>query len=80
MKTVLAAFALAVLAAGPAQAFHCPQDMARIDAMLPQAKLSPDKLAEVKKLRAEGEALHKAGRHQESVDTLAKAQAILAAK
>jgi len=32
---------------------------------------------EVKKYRAEGEALHKAGKHQESLDTLAKAEKIL---
>lgn len=28
-------------------------------------------------MRADGEALHNAGKHQESVDTLAKAMAIL---
>ena len=31
----------------------------------------------VKKYRADGEALHKAGKHQESVDALAKAMKIL---
>jgi hypothetical protein len=35
---------------------------------------------EVKQHRAEGEALHKAGKHQESVDTLAKAMKILNVK
>ena len=34
-------------------------------------------MAEVKKLRAEVESLHKAGKHQESIDTLAKAMKIL---
>jgi hypothetical protein len=34
-------------------------------------------LCEVKKYRAEGEVLHKAGKHQESLDTLAKAEKIL---
>ena len=34
-------------------------------------------MAEVKKLRADGEALHKAGKHQESVDALEKAEKIL---
>jgi hypothetical protein len=33
-------------------------------------------MEEVKKYRAEGEALHKAGKHQESLDTLAKAEKI----
>jgi len=32
------------------------------------------------KLRADGEALHKAGKHQESVDTLGKAKGILGLK
>ncbi|HAU4930363.1 hypothetical protein [Aeromonas hydrophila] len=53
-------------------------DMKKIDdALAAKPALSADKLAEVKKLRAEGEVLHKAGKHQESVDTLAKAMAML---
>jgi hypothetical protein len=40
-------------------------------------KLTTEQMAEVKKLRAEGETFHKAGKHQESVDTLAKAMKIL---
>lgn len=47
------------------------------DALAAKPALSADKLAEVKKLRAEGEVLHKTGKHQESVDTLAKAMAML---
>lgn len=39
--------------------------------------LSADQLTEVKRLRAEGGSLHQQGRHQESVDTLAKAMRIL---
>jgi hypothetical protein len=65
------------LASSSAMAFHCPEDMKKIDAALPNAKLSAAQMAEVKKLRAEGEALHKQGKHQESVDTLAKAMKIL---
>ena len=76
MKRTALAFALA-LAASPALAFHCPKDMKAIDAALPKAKLSAAQMSEVKKLRADGEALHKAGKHQESVDTLAKAMKIL---
>ncbi len=37
-------------------------------------------MEEVKKYRAEGETLHKAGKHQESLDTLAKAEKILGIK
>lgn len=65
------------LASSTAFAFHCPKDMKAIDEALPKAKLSGAQLAEVKKYRAEGEALHKAGKHQESVDTLAKARKLL---
>ena len=36
-----------------------------------------NQMKDVKKFREEGEALHKAGKHQESVDTLAKAMKIL---
>ena len=39
--------------------------------------LSDAQMSEVKKARADGEALHKAGKHQESVDTLAKAMKVL---
>jgi hypothetical protein len=53
-------------------------DMQQIDAALAaNPKLSAEQLAEVKKLRAEGEAQHNAGDHAKSVDTLAKAKAIL---
>ncbi|MBI3045592.1 MAG: hypothetical protein HYY78_22525 [Betaproteobacteria bacterium] len=65
------------LASSTAFAFHCPKDMLAIDAALPKATLSAAQMSEVKKYRAEGEALHKTGKHQGSVDTLAKAMKIL---
>jgi hypothetical protein len=79
VKIHLTALLVAGLAvAAPAFAFHCPQDMAAIDAALAKnPKLSAQQMAEVKKLRAEGEALHKAGKHQQSVDTLDKAKKLL---
>ncbi|HXV10658.1 MAG TPA: hypothetical protein VD839_07625, partial [Burkholderiales bacterium] len=59
-------------------AFQCPKDMKAIDAALAKnPQLSAQQMADVKKYRAEGEALHKAKKHQESVDTLAKAKKIL---
>jgi len=59
-------------------AFHCPMDMKKIDEALGKnPQLSEAQMSEVKKLRADGEELHKAGKHQESVDTLAKAMKIL---
>jgi len=70
--------AAGMFAAGSAFAFHCPADMAKIDAALAKnPPLSAAQLAEVKKERADGEALHKAGKHQESVDTLGKAMKTL---
>jgi hypothetical protein len=70
--------AVLALAASAALAFHCPADMAKIDAALAKnPKLSADQMTQVKKFRTDGEALHKAGKHQESVDTLAKAMKIL---
>lgn len=62
-----------------ALAFHCPADMKKIDAALAaNPKLTAEQMSEVKKLRAEGETLHKAGKHQESVDALGKAMKMLA--
>ena len=70
--------AAAMLVAGSAFAFHCPADMAKIDAALAKnPKLTDAQMAEVKQQRADGETLHKAGKHQESVDTLAKAMKTL---
>ena len=80
MKRIAPLIALA-LASGAVLAFHCPADMKKIDqALAKNPPLSAAQLAEVKKYRADGEALHKAGKHQDSVDTLAKAMAILKIK
>jgi hypothetical protein len=76
LKYVVAAAAIVFSTA--AFAFHCPADMKKIDeAMAKNPQLTAAQMAEVKKFRAEGETLHKAGKHQESVDTLAKAMKIL---
>jgi hypothetical protein len=81
MKRITLAILLATVmtaTASTALAFHCPADMRKIDeAMAKNPKLTPEQTAEVKKYRAEGEQLHKSGKHQESVDTLAKAMKIL---
>ncbi len=74
----LFAAALLAIASGSVFAMHCPMDMKAIDeALSKKPSLSDAQLAEVTKLRADGEAMHKAGKHQESVDTLAKARKIL---
>jgi hypothetical protein len=78
MKRYLAIGAAMLFAAGSAMAFHCPADMKKIDeALAKKPTLTPAELTEVTKLRADGESLHKAGKHQESVDALAKAMKIL---
>lgn len=79
MKIRFAAlFGALMLASASAFAFHCPAEMKKIDAALAKnPKLSSKQLSDVKKFRAEGETLHKAGKHQESLDALAKAEKIL---
>ena len=74
----LGLFTAMLVASATAFAFHCPNDMKMIDAALAKKpKLSDKEMAEVTKYRQDGEKLHKEGKHQESVDTLAKAMKIL---
>lgn len=65
------------LAAGGALAHNCPNEMKTIDAKLPVVKLSNEHAAKVKALRAEGEAAHKAGKHDESMKALGEAKKLL---
>jgi hypothetical protein len=77
LKQAIVAVAF-TLASSAAMAFHCPADMKKIDeALAKNPSLSATQMTEVKKLRADGEAAHKSGKHQDSVDTLAKAMKIL---
>lgn len=77
----LIAIAALTLFSSAAFAYHCTSDMRKIDTALENnPKLSGAQAAEVKKLRAEGEVLHKEGRHKESVETLGKAMSILGIK
>ena len=80
MKRLLTAVA-ALAFAGAVSAAQCPGEMKKIDEALGKnPTLSAEQMAEVKKYRTEGESLHKAGKHKESVDTLAKAMKILNVK
>ena len=75
--------ALAVVAfafASMAWAHNCPNEVKAIDAALPKSKLDAKQQAEVKRLRDEGEQLHKAGKHSDSMATLGKAKGILGIK
>jgi hypothetical protein len=77
IRTLVVAAGLA-LASSVAFAMHCPADMKKIDAALAaKPSLSDKQMSEVKKLRADGEASHKAGKHKESVDSLGKAMKML---
>ena len=81
MKRILALAAAALFASTTAFAFHCPKDMKEIDdALAKNPKLTAARMKDVKDLRAKGEAAHKAGKHQEAVDDLAKAKGILGLK
>jgi hypothetical protein len=76
MKRLILTVALTAFAS-IAAAHNCPNEWKAIDAALPKAKLDDKQMAEVKKLRAEGEQLHKAGKHSESMGTLGKAKKML---
>ena len=77
MKTTLLTLALA-LAAGTALAHNCPNEMKTIDAKLASSpKLSEADAAKVKQLRADGEAAHKAGKHDDAIKALGDAKKIL---
>lgn len=77
MKKLALAVAL-TFASSVAFAMHCPKEMKSIDdALAKNPKLTEAQMKDVKKSRADGEAMHKAGKHAESVAELAKAQKIL---
>jgi hypothetical protein len=77
MKKLFVTIALAS-AAGLALAHNCPNEMKAIDAKLAtNPKLSDTDMAKVKQLRADGEAAHKAGKHDDSMKSLGEAKKIL---
>jgi hypothetical protein len=77
MRTTLIAAVLA-FTAGTAFAHNCPNEMKAIDAKLAtNPKLSDADAAKVKALRADGEAAHQAGKHDESMKLLGEAKKLL---
>ena len=77
MKKLLLTIALAG-AAGLALAHNCPNEMKAIDAKLAtNPTLSDADAAKVKQLRADGEAAHKAGKHDDSMKSLGEAKKLL---
>ena len=80
MRSLIQASALVLLSitGGAAMAHNCPNEMKAIDAKLASnPKLTADNAAKVKQLRADGEAHHKAGKHDDSMKSLAEAKKIL---
>ena len=77
----LAVLTALMFAAGTASATSCPTHMKKIDdALAKKPTLTAAQMDEVKKHRADGEAQHKAGKHKESMEALAKAEKILGVK
>jgi len=77
IHAILAAIAL-TCTTSLAFANHCPADMKAIDeAMSKKPSLAAAEIDEATRLRAEGEAFHKAGKHKESMESLARARKIL---
>ncbi len=76
----LLGFTLAIAFSASVFAMHCPMDMAKIDEQL-QNNPPEDAatLERVKELRAQGEELHNAGKHSESVEVLGQALDLLGA-
>ena len=81
IKRTLAAAVVLAFVSGPALAAHCPKDVKRIDAALGKnPSLSSAQMSEVKKLRDEGSALHKSGKHGDAIEALHKAMGTLGVK
>ncbi len=77
IKRIVLASALAIAFATPALAGHCPADVKAIDNALAKMSVPKAQMPEVKALRDQGDAEHKAGKHGASVNTLAKAMRLI---
>ena len=77
LKQFLVGVAL-IAVSGFALAHNCPNEMKAIDAKLAtKPSLSAADAGKVAQLRADGEAQHKAGKHDESMKSLGEAKKIL---
>ena len=71
-------FALLALASSLAFAHNCPNEMKAIDAKLAaKPVLTGADMTTEKAMRAEGEKLHKAGKHDDSMKALGEAKKLL---
>ena len=82
MKVRMFFAALVAVFATSVWAGQCPADIKMIDAAMLEnkAQLNDRQLQDVMKLRDEGEALHAAGKHAESMAVLARAKNALGIK
>ena len=77
LRATLVAATLVAAAAAPALASQCPAHVKKIDAATADAKPGQERMAEVRRLRDEGQKLHGEGKHQASMEALAKAERML---
>ena len=78
MKLVLVAAAVVMAMTAPAFAKHCPKDAAIIDKAMSTVKgLTKAQMTQAKDMRDSGMALHKSGKHGESIRVLHAATKIL---
>lgn len=81
MKRSLALAVATMFASGMTFAAHCPSHVKAIDdALAKNPKMSEADMKQVKKLRDEGDSMHKAGKHKESMESLHKAMDMLKLK
>lgn len=77
MKKLALACVIAVGLASPVMAGQCPMDLSKIESAMKTAKLDDATKKKVTELFNKGKAEHDAGKHAESVATLAEAKKIL---
>lgn len=78
MIRLLSVAAALALVSGAALAHNCPNEMKAIDAKLAMNPMvAASDMDKVKKFRADGEAAHKAGKHDESMKALGEAKKLL---
>ena len=77
IKQIVLASAVVIAFTAPAFAAHCPADVKAIDNALAKMSVPAAQMSEVKALRDQGDAEHKAGKHGDSVKTLAKAMRMI---
>jgi len=81
MRTRSALFAAAFVAllAPPALAYQCEGSITLLDQKMPEQELSQEQMAELRRLRDEGQRLHEQGQHEAAMEALERAEMMLVA-